>query len=385
MRAERDLLRRVNQCLDALPRSHVRVGKRVLPSYLLLGLVGAAAAFLVLLPLTMAAGARLAVSLALAPLLAATFVTWSLVRAALTGTEETVLIEHLLAALGVAWCAARVAGVEPVRYLDLVAVSMSVFLVFGRVGCLVAGCCFGIPADLGVRYPRECGHDQPVRRWPLPLLEAALWAFLAATGAAFTIGGQRPGLALATTLAGYGAARLLIEPLRGDRRPGWRALLRRQALATATFALGVVAYEGGPPSPRMALLDGAGALVLVGLVVARRRWLALERPLDLGALGAALAERGRQLAAGRLGAEVTLIRCGPVTAAVSVAGGDEATGALLTVSLSSHAPLVRAEAVVLLEALVRAIGRPWDEARCLETSGGVYLAQLDLRARGAPP
>ncbi len=41
------------------------------------------------------------------------------------------------------------------RYLDIIAIGMMAALVFGRIGCFSAGCCFGRPTDLpwGVRFP----------------------------------------------------------------------------------------------------------------------------------------------------------------------------------------------------------------------------------------
>ena len=42
------------------------------------------------------------------------------------------------------------------------------FHIFGRIGCFLAGCCYGIPSSWGFIYPHET-----VTRLPLPLIEAA--------------------------------------------------------------------------------------------------------------------------------------------------------------------------------------------------------------------
>ncbi len=41
------------------------------------------------------------------------------------------------------------------RYLDVLAIGLMLTLVFGRIGCLLNGCCFGKPTDLpwGIRFP----------------------------------------------------------------------------------------------------------------------------------------------------------------------------------------------------------------------------------------
>ncbi len=44
----------------------------------------------------------------------------------------------------------------PIRkYLDILAIGLMLALVFGRIGCLLNGCCFGKPTDLpwGIRFP----------------------------------------------------------------------------------------------------------------------------------------------------------------------------------------------------------------------------------------
>ena len=37
-------------------------------------------------------------------------------------------------------------------YLDVTVLSLGLFLAWGRLGCLMAGCCHGRPQNWGVRY-----------------------------------------------------------------------------------------------------------------------------------------------------------------------------------------------------------------------------------------
>lgn len=68
----------------------------------------------------------------------------------------------------------------PVRqYLDILAVGLMAALVFGRIGCLLNGCCYGKPTDLawGVRFPYASDAYQsqvrgnPKRNRPEPYIE----------------------------------------------------------------------------------------------------------------------------------------------------------------------------------------------------------------------
>ena len=51
---------------------------------------------------------------------------------------------------------------------DLFTPILPFFHIFGRIGCFLAGCCYGIPSSWGFIYPHETAS-----RLPLPLIEAA--------------------------------------------------------------------------------------------------------------------------------------------------------------------------------------------------------------------
>lgn len=64
------------------------------------------------------------------------------------------------------------------RYLDIMAVGLMMGLAFGRIGCLLNGCCFGKPTDLpwGIRFPYRSYayisqvNSDPQRNRPAPYL-----------------------------------------------------------------------------------------------------------------------------------------------------------------------------------------------------------------------
>jgi len=85
---------------------------------------------------------------------------------------------------------------------------------FGRVGCYLAGCCFGAPtaSPLGVRFP----FDPATPRHPTQLYEAAGELVLALLFAAWVPKKRFHGEPISLYLLLYAALRLGIETLRAD-------------------------------------------------------------------------------------------------------------------------------------------------------------------------
>lgn len=105
-------------------------------------------------------------------------------------------------------------GLPFARFWDAATFTMLVGMAFTRVGCLLNGCCAGRPSDarLALRLPDHRGRW--ARRRPVQLLELA--TALALLGAAIVLADHEPfaGAIFAFALAGYGCARLVLNPLR---------------------------------------------------------------------------------------------------------------------------------------------------------------------------
>lgn len=115
-------------------------------------------------------------------------------------------------------------------YSDLVAVVIPLFHAFGRLGCFLSGCCYGVECRLGVTYRYAVVElANGVSRLPVQLIEAvfnfALFAFLLIR---FNKAKNR-GVLLHFYLFAYPVFRFCIEFLRGDTYRGiWGGLSTSQ-------------------------------------------------------------------------------------------------------------------------------------------------------------
>lgn len=121
---------------------------------------------------------------------------------------------------------ARIRGVDFVKGADYFAVALPLGHAIGRIGCFFEGCCHGRPPH------------------PVQLYESA-GLLLLAWGSSRVLAGveagtSQHGAAFRFYLLGYGALRLLLDPLRGDGRPERFLGLSHQqgiALTLITIAL----------------------------------------------------------------------------------------------------------------------------------------------------
>jgi phosphatidylglycerol:prolipoprotein diacylglycerol transferase len=135
-------------------------------------------------------------------------------------------------------------------FADIAAPALAVGHGVGRVGCFLAGCCWGKPTSLpwGVRFPESPFFQGPagVSLHPVQLYEAGAELCLAAI--AWRLSGKvRKGGAFAIWLGGYGVVRLVLELFfRGDDRGvGLFGQPPSVALSTVAILLGVGLWSRG--------------------------------------------------------------------------------------------------------------------------------------------
>jgi len=132
--------------------------------------------------------------------------------------------------------------ISPWLMSDLVAVSLPLAHAFGRIGCHLAGCCFGGVCDidaLAIRVPYQEqangevipnafsdhylsgllpeGATHSLAIWPIQLIESGALFALAGLIAWYCWSKPRPtGMSFGCYLVGYGVLRFSLEFLRGD-------------------------------------------------------------------------------------------------------------------------------------------------------------------------
>lgn len=107
----------------------------------------------------------------IALVMAASFTFLALAMAAkiVPGKETLVYYQHEIAVMITATFLWRMLRQPVLCYLDVTILGVGLFLAFGRVGCLMVGCCHGRPSPWGVCYARfssmarggarrACGH-----------------------------------------------------------------------------------------------------------------------------------------------------------------------------------------------------------------------------------
>jgi Prolipoprotein diacylglyceryl transferase len=193
------------------------------------------------------AGLRWSATAALVPVAVLTFLGLAMATKIVTGRERLIYNHHEITVLVMTAAFLRLRGLPILPYLDLTILGIGMFLAFGRIGCLMAGCCHGRPGGWGIRYSErhtEAGfppYYQDVRLFPVQALESLWVLFAVAVGTVQVWSGSPPGTALAWYLVAYNLGRFCFEFLRGDpARPYW--LTFSEAQWTSLLLLWIVAW-----------------------------------------------------------------------------------------------------------------------------------------------
>lgn len=155
----------------------------------------------------------------------------------------------LLAALLVLWRFARTHRAPFGLLADTIAPSLALAHAFGRLGCFLAGCCYGCRTDLpwGVSFPR--GSEAwllggPVH--PTQLYEALVELTLFATLLRLRARKRFHGEVFVSWAVLYAGARFLIEGVRGDlQRGAWGPFSTSQWVALGVLGAGALAWRQG--------------------------------------------------------------------------------------------------------------------------------------------
>ena len=100
---------------------------------------------------------------------------------------------------------------------DVFAVSVPFFHIFGRIGCFLAGCCYGVESDFGIAtYLNTSATHYGVSRFPVALVEAFINLLIFILIVSFFKRNKLKGKLVFIYLIIYAPARFALEFLRGD-------------------------------------------------------------------------------------------------------------------------------------------------------------------------
>lgn len=252
------------------------------PPYLAFGVAGIACGVAALTALLIAKHVALAWVLIVLVSALTVFVLAGLLRQTALNGESHALLPDVLVVLATVAGLAALVGDPVLVLLDATTVGLGAFLVFGRLGCLVAGCCHGRPATFGVVYDHGKHADNPltgVRLFPLQLIEACWIAVVTLVTAAIAVSAAPAGNAVEFWLLAYGSGRFALDLVRGDRHRLLGPLTEAQVIIVVLVAA-VIAYDavhhGDVDATRLALAGGCAVLCALAWLL-RSRWYAVER------------------------------------------------------------------------------------------------------------
>jgi phosphatidylglycerol---prolipoprotein diacylglyceryl transferase len=106
--------------------------------------------------------------------------------------------------------------INPLGFLDILAIACSIPIALGRVGCFFGGCCYGKPTHslFGVVFP----NATPVAVHPTQLYEASMMLFIIACSLLMKKYKTNAGQVFFVNMGLYAVGRFCLEFLRGDFR-----------------------------------------------------------------------------------------------------------------------------------------------------------------------
>jgi phosphatidylglycerol:prolipoprotein diacylglycerol transferase len=129
--------------------------------------------------------------------------------------------------------------------VDIAASAIPLFHFFGRIGCFLGGCCFGIESPFGFTALHGIVDEaNGVNRFPVQLLESLFNGILFFVLARLRKAGYFRNRVLYLYLLSYSTGRFFIEFLRGDGYRGkWLFLSTSQIISLLIFGIAIIKYS----------------------------------------------------------------------------------------------------------------------------------------------
>ncbi len=151
------------------------------------------------------------------------FFIQSILSKVITGDHNLVYYRHIIMIIISSVIFLNLLNQPVLIYLDIQILALGIFLIFGRIGCFMVGCCHGKPYHFGICYGKE--HAQhgfnpyftDTRLFPIQLIESLTVLFIVCAGIMLLFSQHLAGEIFIWYLVNYSLARFLFEFLRGDQ------------------------------------------------------------------------------------------------------------------------------------------------------------------------
>jgi phosphatidylglycerol:prolipoprotein diacylglycerol transferase len=123
-------------------------------------------------------------------------------------------------------------------YVDMCAIALPLFHGFGRIGCFLAGCCYGVESSCGITYHHSIIESaNGVSRFPVQLVESALNFLLFLLLWMLFRKGRARGRLLWLYLLIYPIYRFILEFFRGDTYRGFIGFLSTSQIVSVILVV----------------------------------------------------------------------------------------------------------------------------------------------------
>lgn len=148
------------------------------------------------------------------------------------------------------WAYCKIKKMDFLAYLDLMIPSVALAQGFGRIGCFLAGCCYGKETDswFGITFKNSHFAPNNVKLLPSQLIMSAGDFLIAAVLLLYARKNPTKGRVSALYLMLYSVGRFFVEFTRNDDRGTVGALSTSQFIGIFILIVGAVAYFWGAPA-----------------------------------------------------------------------------------------------------------------------------------------
>lgn len=163
------------------------------------------------------------------------------------GSEGFVVYGGIITGILTIYLYCKIKKLDFLRYFDILAPAVAVNQAFGRIGCFLAGCCYGRETEcaIGVVFPEGALAPTGVKLLPTQLFSAGADFALAIILMVYARKTKYKGNVSALYLLLYSIGRPIIEYFRNDNRGAVGTLSTSQFISIFTFlfAVGFLIYN----------------------------------------------------------------------------------------------------------------------------------------------